>query len=186
MFCCLERCNHLVSGAQTPHAGENMRADIVMLVFRRRVIIPPHSSLKARRALFAFYRLHPPLTRRLCKAFLPNSGQDACPSTRALILLPCVMVFVTIFIAWQFAAGLALYRMTSLLLNMIEQYFITGWGSFLAGPNFGNITKSGDIKSHAHVQQARPHLKSSSAQRRALGKGASARQRGKTSRKNRA
>src|SRR2546423_595371 len=79
MFCCLERCNNLVSGAQTPHAGENMRADIVMLVFRRRVILPPHSSLKARRALFAFYRLHPPLTRRLCKAFLPNSGQDACP-----------------------------------------------------------------------------------------------------------
>jgi len=100
-------------------------------------------------------------------------------------LLPFVMVFVTIFIAWQFAAGLALYRLTSLLLNIIQQYLITGWGSLLAGPNFGNITNSGDIKSHAHVQQARPHLKSSSAKRRALGKGASARRRGKTSRKNR-
>src|SRR2546423_1383462 len=35
MFCCLEPCNNLVSGAQTPHAGENMRADIMMLLFRQ-------------------------------------------------------------------------------------------------------------------------------------------------------
>src|SRR6266480_5725524 len=35
MFCCLERCNNLVSGAQTPHAEKNMRADIVMLFLRQ-------------------------------------------------------------------------------------------------------------------------------------------------------
>jgi YidC/Oxa1 family membrane protein insertase len=100
-------------------------------------------------------------------------------------LLPFVMVFVTIFIAWQFAAGLALYRLTSLLLNIIQQYFITGWGPLLTVPHFGNITHDGGVKNHAPVQEARTYPKSSSAKRRAQEKRTSARRHGKNSRKNR-
>ena len=99
--------------------------------------------------------------------------------------LPFIMVLVTIFIAWQLAAGLALYRATSLLLNMIQQYFVTGWGSLLTIPNFAGVTGSGDVKSQASVQQAQTRSKSTPAKGHARGKAASAHRRGKTSRKHR-
>jgi YidC/Oxa1 family membrane protein insertase len=98
-------------------------------------------------------------------------------------LLPFVMVFVTIFIAWQFAAGLALYRVTSLLLNIIQQYFVTGWGSLLAVPSFRSIAHTG-VERSASVQSTQSHPKSST-KGRARGKRASARRRGKNADKNR-
>ena len=98
-------------------------------------------------------------------------------------LLPFVMVFVTIFIAWQFAAGLALYRVTSLLLNIIQQYFVTGWGSLLTVPSFGSIAHSG-VERSARVQSTQSHPKSLT-KGRARGKRASARRRGKNADKKR-
>jgi YidC/Oxa1 family membrane protein insertase len=44
-------------------------------------------------------------------------------------------VGITIVIAWQFAAGLALYRFVSLALSMMVQYFTTGWD----GDHFGRF-----------------------------------------------
>lgn len=52
-------------------------------------------------------------------------------------LLLLVPVGLTIVIAWQFAAGLALYRFVSIALNMIMQYFMTGWGSLWKLPEMG-------------------------------------------------
>jgi len=100
-------------------------------------------------------------------------------------MLPFIMVFVTIFIAWQFAAGLALYRLTSLLLNLAQQYFVTGWGSLLTVPNIAGITNSGGGNSNAPVQQVQPRPASSSSKGQAHRKVASARRRGKNSKKNR-
>jgi YidC/Oxa1 family membrane protein insertase len=100
-------------------------------------------------------------------------------------LLPLIMVFVTIFIAWQFAAGLALYRATFLLLNMIAQYFTTGWGSLLAMPRFAGITDNAGVKSTMQVQQAQTLPRTSSAKGHGSRKAASAHRRRKTSKKNR-
>lgn len=98
-------------------------------------------------------------------------------------ILPLIMVFVTIFITWQFAAGLALYRATSLLLNMLQQYFVNGWGSLLTVPNFSGIASTAGVKSNAPVQQTQ--LRSKSAGKgHSHRKSSSARRRGRTSKRN--
>ncbi len=50
------------------------------------------------------------------------------------LILLLVPVAITIFFAWQFAAGLALYRLISLAFNVVQQYFTTGWGSLWVSP----------------------------------------------------
>jgi YidC/Oxa1 family membrane protein insertase len=99
-------------------------------------------------------------------------------------ILPLIMVLITIFIGWQLAAGLALYRTTSLLLNMIQQYFVTGRGSLFAVPHVGGIPDSGSLKNDAHSQQTQPRHRSSSSRGSAHSKGASARRRRRGSKKN--
>src|SRR5436305_8537532 len=73
-------------------------------------------------------------------------------------ILPLITVLITIFIAWQLAAGLALYRITSLLLNMVQQFFVTGKGSLFAVPHIGGISVNGGLKNDAERQerQSRP------------------------------
>ncbi len=112
--------------------------------------------------------------------------QDATMQLTQLIqfLLPLVTVLITIFIAWQLAAGLALYRTTSLLLNMIQQYFVTGSGSLFAVPRMGNIPEGGGLKNDAPGPQAQPPLRSSSS-KSTRSKGASSRRRRRGSKKNR-
>jgi YidC/Oxa1 family membrane protein insertase len=51
-------------------------------------------------------------------------------------VLLLISMGVTIVFLWQFAAGIALYRFVSLILNMLLQYFTTGWGSLWTLPNF--------------------------------------------------
>ncbi len=99
-------------------------------------------------------------------------------------ILPLIMVLITIFIAWQLAAGLALYRITSLFLNMIQQFFVTGKGSLFAVPHVGGIVDKGDLQHEAERQesQRRPRSSSSTSTR---SKGASARRRRRGSKKNR-
>lgn len=63
-------------------------------------------------------------------------------------LMPLLMVGVTIFFAWQFAAGVALYRLAFLLLTTMRQYFNTGWGSLWILPNFALNSHAGQLASH--------------------------------------
>jgi len=97
-------------------------------------------------------------------------------------ILPLIIVLITIFIAWQLAAGLALYRITSLLLNMIQQFFVTGKGSLFAVPHLGGIVDSGGLQHEPERQASQSHPRSSS--RSTQSKGASARRRRKGSKKN--
>ncbi len=100
-------------------------------------------------------------------------------------ILPLIMVGISIFIAWQLAAGLALYRVASLLFNMIPQYFVTGWGSLFTVPRLAGVPNSADSKPNTPGQQAqssRQHLSSKASVR---GKRASARRRRKNPKKNR-
>ena len=98
-------------------------------------------------------------------------------------IMPLIMVLITIFIGWQLAAGLALYRTTSLLLNMIQQYFVTGRGSLFAVPHVGGIPDSGGQQNDTESQerQSRPRSSSSTSTH---SKGASARRRRRGSKKN--
>jgi YidC/Oxa1 family membrane protein insertase len=119
----------------------------------------------------------------------PHALADVKDATMQLtqlmqFILPLIMVLITIFIAWQLAAGLALYRITSLLLNMIQQFFVTGKGSLFAVPHVGGIVDSGGLQREAEGQesQRRPRSSSSTSSR---SKGASARRRRRGSKKNR-
>jgi YidC/Oxa1 family membrane protein insertase len=118
----------------------------------------------------------------------PNAIAEIKDATMQLtqlmqFILPLIMVLITIFIGWQLAAGLALYRTTSLLLNMIQQYFVTGRGSLFAVPHVGGIPDSGGLKNDAKRQegQSRPRSSSSTSTH---SKGASARRRRRGSKKN--
>jgi YidC/Oxa1 family membrane protein insertase len=119
----------------------------------------------------------------------PNAMAEIKDATMQLtqlmqFMLPLIMVLITIFIGWQLAAGLALYRITALLLNMIQQFFITGKGSLLAVPHVGGILDSRGLQHDVERQesQRRPRSSSSTSTR---SKGASARRRRRGSKKNR-
>ena len=112
--------------------------------------------------------------------------KDATMQLTQLIqfILPLIMVLITIFIAWQLAAGLALYRITSLFLNMIQQFFVTGKGSLFAVPHVGGIVDSGGLQ-HEEERQERQRRPRSSSSTSTRTKGASARRRRRGSKKNR-
>jgi YidC/Oxa1 family membrane protein insertase len=97
-------------------------------------------------------------------------------------IFPLIMVLITIFIAWQLAAGLALYRITSLLLNMLQQFFVTGKGSLFAVPHLGGVVDEGGLDHRAERRENQRRPRSSSSTR---SKGASGRRRRKGSKKNR-
>ena len=56
--------------------------------------------------------------------------------TQQMQLMQYIMPFVTVFFAWNFAAGLALYWTTTSIFSMVQQYFVTGWGSLAVMPDF--------------------------------------------------
>jgi YidC/Oxa1 family membrane protein insertase len=100
-------------------------------------------------------------------------------------ILPLIMVVISIFIAWQLAAGLALYRVTSLLFNMISQSFITGWGSLFTLPRLAGIPDAARPEAETQRQQAQSSARlvpSTSSMRR---KRVSAHRRRKNPKKNR-
>lgn len=59
----------------------------------------------------------------------PTASQD--PQQAAMQQTMLIMPFMFGFITLQVPAGLTLYWVTSNLFSMIQQYFITGWGSLL-------------------------------------------------------
>jgi len=63
------------------------------------------------------------------------SGTSNAMATQMKIM-QYIMPFFTLFIAWNFQAGLALYWTVSSIFSMVQQYFVTGWGSLLVRPDF--------------------------------------------------
>ena len=117
----------------------------------------------------------------------PHALADVKDATMQLtqlmqFILPLIMVLITIFIAWQLAAGLALYRIISLLLNMIQQFFVTEKGSIFAVPHVAGIVDSGGLQHDAEKREGQPRSRSSSSQS-THSKGASARRRRRGSKK---
>lgn len=59
--------------------------------------------------------------------------------TQQMQIMSFVMPFITFFIALSFPAGLALYWTTSSLFSMVQQYFVTGWGSLFSIPSLAGL-----------------------------------------------
>lgn len=58
-------------------------------------------------------------------------------TSQQMIIMQIISPAMVLFFGWNYAAGLALYWMTSSVFGMVQQYFVTGWGSLLVIPNFG-------------------------------------------------
>jgi YidC/Oxa1 family membrane protein insertase len=72
-------------------------------------------------ATFAQMRMAQP------RQVVQRSDKDA--QTAVMSQMSYIMPIITGFFAWTFPAGLALYWTISTLFTMVQQYFITGWGS---------------------------------------------------------
>jgi YidC/Oxa1 family membrane protein insertase len=75
-------------------------------------------------------------------------------------IMSFVMPFITLFIGWTFPAGLALYWTTTSAFSMVQQYFVSGWGSlFTAPPALAGLTGgnklSDDKGNKAYVSDAK-------------------------------
>lgn len=75
-------------------------------------------------------------------------------------IMQYIMPVITIYFAWQFAAGLALYWTISSLFGMVQQYFVTGWGSLLTVPKLpGNTANNSTGESKAYTGDAKKETK---------------------------
>ncbi|HEY6284998.1 MAG TPA: YidC/Oxa1 family membrane protein insertase [Ktedonobacteraceae bacterium] len=77
-------------------------------------------------ATFLQLRMSQPRTR--------SGAKDAM--TQQMQIMQYIMPVITIFFSWNFAAGLALYWTTTSVFSMVQQYFVTGWGSLAVMPEF--------------------------------------------------
>lgn len=78
------------------------------------------------------------------------------PVTQQMQMMQFIMPFFTAFIAWGFAAGLALYWTTTSLFSIVQQYFVTGWGMLFAPlPFFGSNASTSSKGSENHTGDQR-------------------------------
>jgi YidC/Oxa1 family membrane protein insertase len=90
-------------------------------------------------ATFLQLRMSQPRTR--------TGSKDAM--TQQMAIMQYIMPLVTLFFAWTFPAGLALYWTTTSVFSMVQQYFVTGWGSLAVMPEFlQNIFPQRESKSN--------------------------------------
>lgn len=75
--------------------------------------------------------------------------------TQQMQIMSFVMPFITLFIAWGFPAGLALYWTTTSIFSMVQQYFVTGWGSLFSLPTLGSGKPKDEDRSGAYVGDTR-------------------------------
>jgi YidC/Oxa1 family membrane protein insertase len=67
---------------------------------------------------------------------LAETRETVMQTSQMLQLIgPLIGVGITMFFVWQFAAGVALYRLVYLTLTAIQQYFMNGWGSLWVMPS---------------------------------------------------
>jgi YidC/Oxa1 family membrane protein insertase len=89
-------------------------------------------------ATFLQLRMSQPRTR--------SGAKDAM--SQQMAIMQYIMPFITLIFAWTFPAGLALYWTTTSVFSMVQQYFVTGWGSLAVMPEFlQNILPQRESKS---------------------------------------
>lgn len=88
-----------------------------------------------------------------------GTGKDANAMATQMKTMQYIMPLFTIFIAWGFPAGLALYWTTSSVFAIVQQYLITGWGSLFDLPDFLTGKKTTSSSSRGEVD---PHPRNTS------------------------
>ncbi|GAC1566410.1 MAG: hypothetical protein NVS3B14_08440 [Ktedonobacteraceae bacterium] len=78
--------------------------------------------------------------------------------TQQMQIMQFVMPVITLVFALSFPAGLALYWTTTSVFSMVQQYFVTGWGSLFDRPSFlpgggNNSSSNGKSKSYTGDQR---------------------------------
>jgi len=71
---------------------------------------------------------------RMSQPRTTSASKDAM--SQQMQIMQFVMPFITFFFALNFPAGLALYWTTTSVFSMVQQYFVTGWGSLAVMPDF--------------------------------------------------
>jgi YidC/Oxa1 family membrane protein insertase len=71
---------------------------------------------------------------RMSQPRTASASKDAM--SQQMQIMQFVMPFITFFFALNFPAGLALYWTTTSVFSMVQQYFVTGWGSLAVMPDF--------------------------------------------------
>ena len=103
------------------------------------------------------------LQLRMSQPRARTGAKDAM--SQQMAIMQYIMPFVTLIFAWTFPAGLALYWTTTSVFSMVQQYFVTGWGSLAVMPAFlqnlfpqreskgngGGKTSSGDKRKDTQV-----------------------------------
>ncbi len=72
----------------------------------------------------------------------PNSSGKKDVTAQQQLIMQVISPLMVLFFGWSYGAGLALYWTTSSLFGMVQQYFVTGWGSLLVTPNLGGDNKN--------------------------------------------
>ena len=67
--------------------------------------------------------------------------------TQQMKIMQLISPIMVLFFGWSYAAGLALYWTVSSLFGMVQQYFVTGWGSLLVMPDFLSSKDNNKVKS---------------------------------------
>ena len=78
--------------------------------------------------------------------------------TQQMQFMQFLMPIITLVFAWTFPAGLALYWTTTSVFSMVQQYFVTGWGSLFIKPSFiggGSDSGSSNAKSKNYTGDQR-------------------------------
>ena len=111
---------------------------------------------------------------------LTQTGPTMMQATQAMqFLLLLFSVAITIYFTWQFAAGVALYRLVWLGLSMIQRYFVTGWGSLWTIPGLATSGAGNTSRSRYGASTQPTQLSDSHKARGHRGGRSSARRRGK-------
>ncbi len=76
---------------------------------------------------------------RMSQARMPQTAGKKDMMTQQMQIMSFIMPFFTFFIALSFPAGLALYWTTSSIFSMVQQYFVTGWGSLFSAPSLAGL-----------------------------------------------
>ncbi|HZR44162.1 MAG TPA: YidC/Oxa1 family membrane protein insertase [Ktedonobacteraceae bacterium] len=61
----------------------------------------------------------------------PGTQASTDPTAQSMKSMQYIMPLITVFFGWTFPAGLALYWTVSSVFQVIQQFFVTGWGSLL-------------------------------------------------------
>lgn len=101
----------------------------------------PYHILPILAGILTFFQLRMAMPYRKKDPSAPPDAMSQSTQT-----MQYIMPFVTVFIGWAVPSGLALYWTISTAFSAVQQYFISGWGSFWVGiPGMEHLVKEQNL-----------------------------------------